>query len=95
MNNVLKALGQVLATKATKSVTAWIGAAVVAGGGAEVLDPELVSKVLALVPPQYQHAAVVLVGAAVVLARHRRDFAAQFAALKTEADAESAKIAPK
>jgi len=77
-----KVLLSVLAKKASKSVTAWIGAGAAVGGVAATLDPQLV----ALVPEQYRAPVLALLGIAVVLARHRQDIMAMYAEAKAAVD---------
>jgi drug/metabolite transporter (DMT)-like permease len=75
---IVKAVTSVLLRKARKSVTAWIGAAVAATGGAAVISPELLEQI----PEGLRGYAIAVVGVAVVLARHRAEITALYGDLK-------------
>lgn len=79
MSGILaKAVGGIIARRAVKSVTSWLGTAVAVTGGAAVIEPE----VLEAIPEPVRGWAVLAVGVAVVLARHRKEITALYADLK-------------
>lgn len=75
-----KAVVGVLKRRAAKSVTTWIGGALVAAGGTAAVAPD----VLELIPENYRGAAVVVVGAVVVLSRHRKEIFELYGTLRAE-----------
>lgn len=77
---LVKAVVGVLARKATRSVTSYIGATVAAAGAATVIDPTLIG----MIPDQYRGYVGMGVGAAVILARHRQDIIDMYAKLRAE-----------
>lgn len=87
MNALLvRAIGGVLAKRAMKSLTAWLGAAVAGTGAAAAINPEI----LEMIPESLRGYAIAGVGVAVVLARHRREILAVWAELKAAIRAEPA-----
>jgi hypothetical protein len=80
MKLLSKAIGRVLVTTATKSVTSWLGAAVVGTGTAAAIDPEL----LDLIPEHARGYVIAAIGLGVILARHRAAIIAAYAQLRAE-----------
>jgi hypothetical protein len=78
MSLIAKAVASVVLRKARKSVTSWLGTVIAATGGAAVIEPEL----LEAIPEGLRGPAVLAVGVAVVLARHRAEITALYQDLR-------------
>lgn len=78
-----KAIAGVLVKRATKSVTSWAGGALIAAGGTAAYAPEI----LEVIPEQHRGTVMIIVGAFVILSRHRRELIEAWAKLRAEVKA--------